>query len=81
MWSYHNNYSNLIKTVWRKQTLGSSMQILIQKIKILKSELKVWNKNIFGDIHNQVKDLVAKLDEIQYNINIIGYSKWYFLIA
>jgi len=57
------------------------MQILIQKIKILKSELKVWNKNIFGDIHNQVKDLVAKLDEIQYNINIIGYSKWYFLIA
>lgn len=48
------------------------MQILSQKLKILKSELKIWNKTIFGDIHNQVATSIAKLDDIQKIINIHG---------
>lgn len=72
MWSYHEDCSNFVKTVWSLQTFGSPMQILSQKLKRLKEELKVWNKNIFGDIHKQVKKSVDKLDQIQYSINIAG---------
>ena len=74
MWSYHNDCSSFIRSVWSNQAFGSPMQILSQKLKRLKDELKVWNKNIFGDIHNQVKATFAKVDDIQQLINISGYS-------
>lgn len=72
MWSHHEDCSNFVKTVWSLQTFGSPMQILSQKLKRLKEGLKVWNKNIFRDIHKQVKKSVDKLDQIQYSINIAG---------
>ena len=72
MWSHHEDCSNFLKTVWSLHTFGSPMQILSQKLKRLKEELKVWNKNIFGDIHKQVKKSVDKLDHIQHSINIVG---------
>lgn len=50
------------------------MQILSQKLKILKGELKTWNKNVFGNIHINVKNSVEKLDAIQEDINISGYK-------
>ncbi|MCH96434.1 RNA-directed DNA polymerase (Reverse transcriptase), partial [Trifolium medium] len=54
------------------------MQRLGLKLKHLKGELKVWNKVVFGDIHNQVRSAVNKLDEIQANINVDGYSDHLF---
>jgi len=57
-----------------KQVFGSPMQILSQKLKILKGELKTWNKNVFGNIHINVKNSVQKLDAIQEDINISGYN-------
>jgi len=50
------------------------MQILSQKLKMLKDELKVWNKIVFGDIHNQVQLAVSKLDDIQQLLHIYGHN-------
>lgn len=74
MWSHHQDCSNFINNVWNKQVFGSPMQILSQKLKILKGELKTWNKNVFGNIHINVKNSVEKLDAIQEDINISGYK-------
>jgi hypothetical protein len=40
----------------------------------LKDELKIWNKNIFGNIHNQVSNAVNKLNDIQQRIQVDGYT-------
>jgi hypothetical protein len=74
MWSYHKDCSTFINNVWSKPVFGSPMQILSQKLKILKGELKIWNKNVFGNIHTTVANSVSKLDKIQQNINLNGYN-------
>ncbi|CAJ2645220.1 unnamed protein product [Trifolium pratense] len=74
MWSYHKDCFNFIKTVWSNQIFGSPMQILCKKLKILKDELKIWNKNDFGNIQNQVSNAVNKLNEIQQKIHDDGYT-------
>ena len=74
MWFYHNDCSNYINSVWNKQVFGSPIQILSQKLKLLKGELKTRNKNIFENIHTLVKNSMQKLDFIQDEINIYGYN-------
>jgi hypothetical protein len=49
MWSLHNECSKLISQIWSTQVFGSPMHILSHKLKLLKGELKTWNKNVFGD--------------------------------
>jgi hypothetical protein len=50
------------------------MQKLSHKLKILKGELKTWNKTVFGDINKEVRNAVANLDIIQNCINRDGYT-------
>jgi hypothetical protein len=51
------------------------MQKLSQKLKVLKGELKTWNKNVFGDINKEVANVVAKLDMIQQCISTDGCTE------
>ena len=74
MWSHYNNCSSFIKQVLSNQVLGSPMHILSHKLKILKGELKTWNKTVFGNIHNEVKKVVNALDLIQQNIFLNGHN-------
>jgi hypothetical protein len=74
MWSLHKDCFNFVKSVWSRQIFGSLMQILSSKLKILKDELKIWNKNVFGNIQNQVSTAVSKLDDIQNRIQLDGYT-------
>ncbi|XP_024630315.1 uncharacterized protein [Medicago truncatula] len=50
------------------------MFVLNQKLKNLKEALKVWNKNIFGNVHSQVDNAYKELDDIQVKIHSLGYS-------
>jgi len=50
------------------------MYILSQKLKILKSKLKFWNKETFGNVHALVKDAEDKLQGIQNNIDVNGHT-------
>lgn len=50
------------------------MFVLSQKLKALKSELKTWNKLVFGNIHLRVEAATAAMDDIQQQINISGAS-------
>jgi hypothetical protein len=72
MWSHHHDCFNFIKSVWSKQFFGSPMQILSNKLKHLKGELKNWNKTIFGNIQNQVACAASKLDDIQLRMSSDG---------
>jgi len=50
------------------------MFILSSKLIRLKDKLKVWNKEVFGNIHNLVSEAEKDLCNIQSQIHITGHS-------
>lgn len=40
----------------------------------MKAKLNDWNKSYFGNVHNKVKDVEAKLKTIHDEIDVHGYS-------
>lgn len=51
------------------------MFILAKKLKTLKAELKSWNMNTFGNVHQKVNEAQAYLDSIQDQISSFGYNE------
>ncbi|KAK2424264.1 hypothetical protein QL285_034644 [Trifolium repens] len=74
MWSLHPDCSGLISDCWNTVVLGCPMHVLSQKLKILKSKLKCWNKDCFGNIHDLVHNAEINLQQIQLQIQVNGHS-------
>ncbi|XP_019447356.1 PREDICTED: uncharacterized protein LOC109350589 [Lupinus angustifolius] len=72
MWLQNIDCKRSIKESWQTEVIGCPMFILSQKLKRLKKELKHWNYNVFGNIHQMVKMATANLDTIQSSINDLG---------
>lgn len=59
MWLLHDGFSELVKECWKgdldfKEALES-----------FTNDVKVWNKNVFGNVHKEKKRLMARIDGIQ----------------
>jgi len=68
MCTLHENCKHVIQDSWNTNVIGCPMFILNQKLKILKQNLKIWNKNVFSNVHMLVKNAKQKLDDIQNEI-------------
>jgi len=53
MWTLHNDCKKLISDSWNTRLIGCPMHILSTKLKALKTKFKLWNKEVFGNIHSQ----------------------------
>jgi hypothetical protein len=65
MWISHPDCANVIQHSWNVNVVGCPMNVLSEKLKRLKNDIKAWNKNVFGYIHENVKLSRLKVDEIQ----------------
>jgi len=76
-WLSHPNFTNNIVTWWREELniQGSKMYMLQQKLKHIKFHLKVWNKNEFGDIFKEKREIEMKLQEINQIIITDSFTK------
>ena len=64
MWLKVKGFKDLLKSWWEGDNFsGSSSFILAEKIKVLKSKSKEWNKDIFGRVEYR-KDLA--LDQVEF---------------
>jgi len=72
MWALHPDCKDIITSSWNSNIIGSPMYILNTKLKNLKTTLKVFNKEVFGDVHASVKTVEDKLNQIQSDINLHG---------
>lgn len=50
------------------------MYILSEKLKHLKHKLKVWNKDVFGNVHDRVSKAQQAVDRIQEQTSVLGFS-------
>lgn len=48
--------------------------VLSSKLKILKDKLKIWNKEVFGNIHSYVNEAEKKLEKVQEQIQQQGHN-------
>lgn len=64
----------MIYDVWKETIHGCPMFVLSQKLKMLKLKLKEWSKTVFGNVHSNVTNALAKVDKIQNQMTQLGYS-------
>lgn len=77
VWLSHPEFTNNIDKWWREDMniQGTRMFLLQQNLKHIKSRIKDWNKNEFGNIFKAKREAEQKLQEIN-QINIIdGFTK------
>lgn len=74
MWAMHDDCINLVQNSWNNSFFGSPMYILSQKLKHLKNNLKEWNKNVFGNIHEHVNIAEQEVHHIQAQIDALGLT-------
>ncbi|KAF9620903.1 hypothetical protein IFM89_015300 [Coptis chinensis] len=65
MWCSHPSFRDTVKAIWDVPLAGHSIYIMTQKLKQLKSALKVWNREIFGNIKFQVEEESKSLELMQ----------------
>ncbi|XP_058760550.1 uncharacterized protein LOC131633894 [Vicia villosa] len=74
MWTSSMECLQVVKDSWSTNLVGYPMFILDRKLKILKNNLKEWNRNNFGDVKVKVKNAEAHLQNIQLEIANSGYT-------
>ena len=74
MWTLHEGCRDVVASCWNERYVGCAMFVLSQKLKSLKSKLKSWNKEVFGNVHGLVKDAETHLLNIQNQIDTSGHS-------
>ncbi|XP_019427155.1 PREDICTED: uncharacterized protein LOC109335475 [Lupinus angustifolius] len=74
MWLKNESLRGVIETHWANRVVGCPMYILASKLKGLKAILKVWNKDVFGNIHIRVKEAFSQLEGLQLRIINEGQS-------
>lgn len=74
MWISHPDCKRLVIEAWNKHVQGCPMQIMSQKLKTVKGDLKIWNKLVFGDVNLKVDQCLEDLDTIQMQLASDGYS-------
>ncbi|XP_019435225.1 PREDICTED: uncharacterized protein LOC109341721 [Lupinus angustifolius] len=74
MWLKHEGLRGVVEAHWANRVVGCPMFILASKLKGLKNILKVWNKEVFGNIHIRVKEAFKNLEDLQLRITNEGQS-------
>ncbi|PON85920.1 Endonuclease/exonuclease/phosphatase, partial [Trema orientale] len=66
MWLSHPTFKDLVAKVWSQHYPGlQPMSLLVKKLKDLKTELKVWNWQVFGDLRLNISTANDRVLAIQ----------------
>lgn len=65
MWFTHTGFRDIVEISWNKSCSEDPMFRLQTKLKRLKFEIKKWNWEIFGDIHQNVQQAKDRLKEAE----------------
>ncbi|KAK1282399.1 hypothetical protein QJS10_CPB22g00244 [Acorus calamus] len=64
-WETHPRLEKLIKQAWDRNFIGSPMYVLVKKLKYLKSVLKEWNRDTYGNIDDLLLTCQKRLERAQ----------------
>ena len=65
MWLKEPGFKVMEKDKWDSyEVQGNSMSILKDKLKLLKVDLKEWNKNVFGCVESNKRRILSEIEEL-----------------
>ncbi|XP_047949120.1 uncharacterized protein LOC125194951 [Salvia hispanica] len=67
MWVRHPNFMETVRAAWEQPTDSVGLLNLQIKMNRTKQALKQWNKEVFGNIHANLRDAEEKIAEAQCN--------------
>ncbi|XP_070040163.1 uncharacterized protein LOC142177349 [Nicotiana tabacum] len=74
-WPDHEDFSNVVKSIWEEDIQGNPLWSLYQKLKRTASKLSSWSREAYGDIHEEPRRLereISNLEMILMNDNSGG---------
>ena len=64
-WFLERGFNNMVKVKWKSYSVqGNGIWKLKEKLKLLKIDLKSWNKDVFGNLHTTKGRVVQELEEL-----------------
>ncbi|KAH9316890.1 hypothetical protein KI387_018659, partial [Taxus chinensis] len=70
MWLEHEDILDRIKERWDWECTGTTQFRLLQKLKNVKQKIRIWNKEVFGNIFEKKKELKQQLEELVLNVSM-----------
>ena len=65
VWHTKAGFMDIVKEWWRNYDInGNEIWILKEKLKRLKKDLKVWNKEVFGHVNISKEKIMSKISEL-----------------
>ena len=65
VWLAKPGFKGMVKEKWGSYLVqGNSMSILKDKLKLLKADIRVWNKEVFGCMESNKKNIEAEIEEL-----------------
>ena len=68
MWITHLGCEEIVRDAWSNLVPGSPSFTLVQKIKIVRDDLKRWNKDTFGNFKARKRSLEHSLKKAKQNL-------------
>ena len=64
-WFTERGFCEMVKNNWNSYSLqGSVFQKIKKKLKRLKGDIKVWNRDVFGNIHSSKKRILQEIKDL-----------------
>ena len=65
MWLKEPGFTIMIKGKWESyQMEGNIISVLKEKLKLLKADLKVWNRNVFGSVESDKRRIEMEIENL-----------------
>lgn len=68
----HEGFVSLVRACWSEPTSGSLALVVIKKLKRLKARLRIWNRDVFRNVHEKLDIALTSLHDIQRDIDLHG---------
>jgi len=64
-WFIERGFCEMVKDKWKSYSVqGSVFMMIKEKMKRLKGDLKVWNRDVFGNIHTIKKRILQEIEDL-----------------
>ena len=64
-WLSEKGFWEMVKDKWLSYPMkGNALVNIKEKLKSLKGDLKIWNRDVFGNIHTQKKAILQEIEEL-----------------
>jgi len=75
MWLEFEGFADLIKEWWGEvQVEGFASYIVAKKLKYIKEKLKIWNRDVFGDIKLPKHNLLGTINSLDTKEESFGLT-------